>query len=275
MKTVYCLFAVVLVIASCATLEKIVQAPDVKVDSVQISDISFSDVTLDFNLLIQNPNGFGVSLGGFDYSFSLQDKEVLKGDEDKEISLAASANSALQIPLTLNFQDVYALAKETKDLDSLSYHLAGHFKPSGILSEFKIPFSKTGTLPNMRLPRLSLKSLKLNKLNFSGVEMGVALDVDNPNMFGFDIGKFDYKISLAGNQVAEGATLNLAQIPAKQSGTINLPISFSFFGVASTLSSALTGKSIDCAVEGNAAVNTPLGEMNLPIAVSQRVEIFK
>ena len=57
-------------ITSCATLEKFVQAPDVKVDSVQISDISFSDVTLDFNLLIQNPNGFGVSLGGFDYVFS-------------------------------------------------------------------------------------------------------------------------------------------------------------------------------------------------------------
>ena len=45
---------------SCESIQQFVQPPDVKVENVNIADVSFEDITLDFALLINNPNPFGV-----------------------------------------------------------------------------------------------------------------------------------------------------------------------------------------------------------------------
>ena len=276
MKVKILLFSVLLAFLSgCATLEKMVQPPTVKMESMNISDFSFNDITLQFDLLINNPNQFGIQLNGYDYSFVLENNEFLKGEQSEEIKISSAGNSSLAIPLTINFQELYNLVKQTKNLDSLSYSITGNFRPSGLLAGFKIPFSKSGNLPNLRLPNISLNDLKVSKLDFSGVVMELDLKLDNPNTFAFDIGKLDYQINLAGSQVAKGITENLAKVPAKGAGEIRLPISFSFFGVASSLTSALTGKDIDCSINGSAALNTPFGPIQLPINTQQQIGIRK
>ena len=264
-----------ILLLGCAAVKELVQPPSVKIDSVKITGASFQNISLDFNLLINNPNPFGIQLSGFDYAFSLEGKDFLTGNETRDIRIAATGNSHVGIPITLDFNKIYKLAKETKSLDSLSYNLKGHFKPGGILAGFQIPFSKTGSLPNVRIPKISFKGLKINKLGFTGIDMVLGIGIENKNVFGFDIGKLDYKIALAGTQVAKGISQNLASIPKKGSGEIKLPISLSFSGLASSLRSALMGKNVDCAIQGTADLNTPFGVFTMPIHAQQKISILK
>lgn len=265
----------VVFILGCAAVKELVQPPSVKINSVKITDASFQDISLDFDLLVNNPNPFGIQLMGFDYAFSLQGKDFLSGDETRDIRVAGAASSHLGIPITLDFQKVYKLIKETGSLDSLSYNLKGHFKPGGVMAGFQIPFSKTGSLPNIKIPKISFKGLKVSKLGFSGIDMVLGLGIENRNVFGFDVGKLDYKIALAGTQVAKGVSQNLASIPKKGAGEIKLPISLSFSGLASSVRSAIMGKEVDCAIRGAADLNTPFGVFAMPINAQQKISIIK
>ena len=105
--------------------------------------------------------------------------------------------------------------------------------------------------------------------------MELGIGIENNNVFGFDIGKLNYKINLAGTQVAAGVTENLASIPEKGTAEIKLPISLSLAGMAGSMRSVLSGQKIDCAIEGGADLNTPFGVFKLPINAQQRINILK
>jgi len=256
-------------------MEKLVQPPTAKIENVKITSLSFYDVSLDFDVLVQNPNPVTMQLDGFDYRFIIENKEILNGDEDRVLRIDGAASSHIKIPLTLKYQDIFQLIKQTKSLDTLSYTLSGHLKTGGLLAGVKIPFSKSGSLPNLRVPRISIKSLKIKKLDFSGVDMELLLGVNNPNAFNLDIGSFDYQINLANQKAASGHAERLANIPAKRSGDIRLPLTVNFFGVASSLSPALTGQSIQCNIKGKAAVRSPFGMVTLPFDVNDQIKIFR
>jgi LEA14-like dessication related protein len=264
-----------ILLMSCAAMKELVQAPSVSINTVKIADASFEDVTLNFDLLVSNPNQFGIQLSGFDYAFQLENKEFLSGEDSNDLRVASGAQSHVNIPVTLNFQQVFKLAKEFESLDSLDYNISGHFKPGGLLAGFNIPFSKTGSLPNVRIPKIKFNGLKVNSLGFGGVDLELGVGIDNNNVFGFDIGKLDYKINLAGTEVANGVTENLAKIPGKGKGEIKLPIKMSFMSLAGPLRSALTGEAVDATIQGGANLNTPFGVFELPINTQQKVNIFK
>lgn len=263
------------IIAGCAALQEIIQPPKVNFESVNLTDFSFNDVTLDFALSVHNPNPVGASLSGYDYTFTVEGQQFITGDENRQITLASGGKSSIHIPVTVRFKELYNLFKSTEKQDTVGYRIAGHFRPSGILSGFDIPFSKSGSLPAVKIPKISLSGLKVKGLSFTKVDLELGIDVDNPNIFGIDMSKLNYVINIAGQQVADGSSLNVAQVPKKGKGSIHLPISLSFSGVASAVRSAITGSSVDCAVSGGADLNSPFGLLHLPIDVNQNVSILR
>jgi len=271
-KLFYVLF---ILIVSCTSLEQIIQRPSVQVKGVKITDANFNEIYLDFGLLIHNPNVFGIQLEGYDYNFVIESNDFLKGNENQQVQIPSQNNSTINIPIAINFKSLYDLVAKMKNLDTLSYQLSGNVKPGGLLAGLSIPFSKSGTLPNIRIPKVSLKSLKIDKMGLSGIDLKLGIDLDNNNIFGFDIGKLDYNISLAGSKVASGITEKLASIPAKNKGEIVLPISLDFLGLSSSLKSILTGQNVECAVDGSADLKTPYGALKLPISTTQTVKIFR
>ena len=260
---------------ACASLNKLVSPPSVKVDAVKIASLSFDDITLNFDLNIANPNPFGVQLNGYDYSIAIAGQNFLTGQESRVINIAGSGASLVAIPLTINFQKLYSLIQSTQALDSLSYQLQGHLQPGGLLAGFNIPFSTKGSFPNVRIPKVAFKGLKMGKMSLTGVDLELALGLDNNNIFGFDVGKLDYQIDLAGTQVAKGITQNLASIPAKSSGEIRLPISLNFMGLTSSLRNVLTGQSVEVGIVGETGLRTPFGELSLPLNTRQTLQILR
>ena len=262
----------------CAQMKQLVLPPTVKIENVALADFSFEDVTLNFNLLVQNPNAFGIALEGYRYAFAVQGKEFLSADENRRMDIGASATSTVQIPLKVNFKKVYQLMAETESLDSLSYQLTGSFRPGGILSAFNIPFKRSGNLPNVRIPDISFTGLTIDRMSFTGVDLRVGLSLLNKNSFGFDIGRLNYDIALAGNSVAKGLTQKLASVPAKGAAEISLPISLNFAGALGSLTSLrslLNGEEVSCSILGDAELKTPFGPLELPFNTTQIVPVIK
>ncbi len=263
------------VLMSCATLEQLVVPPDVKVENINIADFSFEDVTLDFGLLVNNPNPFGVDLQGYAYKFAIEGKEFLSANETRQINVGASGNSTVNIPVTVNFKELYSLMQQTKDLDSLSFDLVGNLQPGGLLSAFDIPFKKSGSLPNVRLPEIKFSGLKVKKMGFTGIDLEVGLDLVNNNVFGFDIGKLNYDIALAGSQLIKGTTDQLAAVPAKGASSIKVPVSLDLSGALGSLTSILKGNSVEATITGDTDLKTPFGPINLPFNTTQNIPILK
>ncbi len=272
---VFTALAFFFIFLSCQSLQQLVQSPSVKIAGVKLDNINFQSVTLDFDLQVHNPNGFGMNLSGYTYRFALQDKELLSGNETKGVSVAAQGESHVHIPLTLQFKEIYSLIQNTKSLDSLAYQLSGSITPSGIFSNLTVPFSKSGSLPNIRIPEVSLQGLKVNKLNLTGIDLNLVMRLKNPNTFGFNLGKLNYAIQLAGQSVATGETSQAAAVPSKGTGEIRLPIKLDFLSAASSLKTALGGGSIECNISGGADLDTPFGNLALPIETKQIVSIVK
>jgi LEA14-like dessication related protein len=269
------LFITVALFMSCATLQQLVVPPDVKVERVDIADFSFEDVTLDFGLLVSNPNAFGVGLEGYAYQFAIEGKEFLSADESRQIDIAASGNSSIHLPVTINFKKIYELMTQTKNLDSLSYSLAGNLRPGGLLSAFDIPFNKSGSLPNVRIPEIKFSGLKVKKMGLTGIDLELGLNLVNNNIFGFDIGKLNYDIALAGSQLLKGTTQNLASVPAKGTGEIKLPVSLDLSGALGSLKSILSGNSVQATIIGDTDLKTPFGPINLPFNTTQEIPILR
>ncbi|MBD3385777.1 hypothetical protein GF407_12730 [candidate division KSB1 bacterium] len=273
-KRLWVIVTILLLLLSCAQMDQFLQRPAVKVESVSVRDLGFSDITLAFNLLIHNPNSFGVSLNRFDYLFKIEGKTFLSGVEDKGIQVAAGENSTIEIPVTVIYRDLYDLYSNLKNRDSLSYDFSGSIQPGGLLQTFEIPFHGSGSLPNVRIPKISLGSLSVASIGMSGIQLALAMNVSNPNVFGFEIGKFSYEIDLAGNKFASGFTENLVFLPAKKSETIRLPVSLDFTDVASSIRSLLiSDRQTLVGLSGSADLKTPMGLLHLPFAVEESVSI--
>jgi len=274
-KQLYPLFAAALLLFSCAGMEKIIQPPSIRIDTVKLASVDFEKLGLDIVFQVNNPNPFGLSLSGFDYAFTIENKQLLSGRDTRGLALAGQKVSEMHFPLTIKFADVYQLISEKKDLDTLAYSFSGTIIPAGLLAAFKIPFSKSGHLPNVRLPQLSLKNVKMQKLSLSGVDLKLLVGLKNPNSFGFNVGKLDYKLDLAGKPFASGITGKLLDVPAKGDGVIELPISISSAGVLGSLYSALSGQSIAASLQGTAELTTQHGTVPLPFNTQSTLRILR
>ncbi|MBN1998667.1 LEA type 2 family protein [candidate division KSB1 bacterium] len=269
------LLAGIALFLGCAAVSELIQAPTVSINKVNLRDVSFDDITLDFDLRINNPNAFGAQLNGFDYAFSIEEKLLMSGDENRNIFIAAANQSNVNIPLTLKFKDIYDLVTKTKSMDSLAFKISGHFQPGGLLAGFSIPFSKSGRLPNVRLPKISFNGVRVGKLSLTSADLDVDIDIDNLNVFGFDLGKLDYKLNMGGSQVATGIKENLASIPAKGKGKISIPVKINFLNLTQSLRALINGNQIDVAIDGTADLKSPFGAMTMPFNKAQTVNVFR
>ncbi|HPI73373.1 MAG TPA: LEA type 2 family protein [bacterium] len=260
---------------SCVGLNKLVQTPTLQVDDVAVTSLDFEKIGLDFVFRVHNPNTFAVSLSALDYTLVVDGNTVLAGQENRSITLAGRQDNLVHFPVALLFSDIRRFVSENENMDSLSYRLSGSLAPAGVLSGVKIPFNKSGRVPNLRLPRLSLNYLQIRNLTFSGADLLLVIGLQNPNSVPFKIAKWDYSLSLAGQALASGVSQKPAEIPAHGLGEIELPVSIDPAGALSSAVSVLMGQSVQAALNGKMELATPFGEVVLPLDAQTTLKIIR
>jgi len=274
-KKLLAIFLISLLYLSCASLSQLVQKPTVKFNKMELINFSFQDVTANFNLAVTNPNPFGISLAGYDYGFSIENQNFLNGDQTENIQLSGNQTNSIDIPVTIKFKELYNMFKALKNQDEAGYGLKGHVHVNSPLEVFKIPFSISGKLPAIKLPKVSLAGVKVQSLSFSGVKLDLNIEVDNPNIFGFSLNNFNYNIALAGKNLVNGRNPEGTAVPEKGKSSIRFPINLDFSAVGSLLTSALRTGKIDYVLTGDAGLKTKFGDTKLPINRSGDAKLWK
>jgi len=96
-------------------------------------------------LNVDNPNGFGLSLGRISYRIYLKDLKALEGVLPEGLTLAAAATSPIPMDLKLPLGNIPSLAGAiSKDPTTIPFKVEGEVSLTGLLSGITVPYSYSG-----------------------------------------------------------------------------------------------------------------------------------
>ncbi|MEJ2542821.1 MAG: LEA type 2 family protein [Calditrichaceae bacterium] len=257
-----------------------IQEPSVKISNIKMTGLTFNDVDLLFNIDINNPNSVGINLTGFDYDLQIEHNSFISGKQENGLAIKASGSEIVQLPLTLKFKDIYNTFSKLKDLDSVQYKLnTGLSFNLPVLGNVRIPVSKSGKVPALKMPSIGFNKIKMDQLKLTGAELTLQLKLDNPNTFTFVLKNMNYKFNVAGTQWINGKLNQTTNISAKQENIINIPISLNFISMGQSVYNIIKGdQKLTYTLNGNAELGSSLsilGDINLPFNQTGSMNIEK
>jgi LEA14-like dessication related protein len=210
----------------------------------------------------------------------LNKQSFIKGDQKKEMEIKAQGNATVQIPLTLDFMNIYKTYQSLKNEDEVGYTLnTGLSFNLPILGPVRIPVSTSGNVPMVKLPAISLASIKLSKLTFTGAEFDLAIGIDNPNSWGLIVNALQYGLNINGSDWISGKTNNKINLASKGKDTIHLPFSISFLKLGTSVYNVVAnGEGLNYRLSGQGDLSSTLdllGDFNLPFDLSGKVDLAK
>lgn len=282
---VLCLLLVTTFLTSCAVLNELageanIRRPQVDFAGAKITGLSFDTAELLFDLKIRNPNSVGLTMAGFDYDFLINNGSFLKGKQDKGLEIAAAGESAVQLPLSLRYVDLYQTYQSLKDQDLSNYQINfGFVFDVPVLGRVNIPVSKSGDFPLLKLPKISVDSLKLKGLALTGADLILRVQLDNPNAFSMLLEKLQYRFAVDGRNWISGYAEEPTQVAEKGRGFVDIPISLDLLQMGRSVYQLLSGdKDLNYKLGGNLDLVTSLpllGKVNLPFDCAGNVKLAR
>jgi len=234
--------------------------PTVKVANTQIEKFSMDDVDLTVNLDVDNPNPVPINLAGFDYELLINNKQFTQGTQNKSSSIAAAGVSKLAVPINIKFSELFKIFKDFDALNEMNYEIKTVTRLDlPFVGVYPVSAATKGKLPIPKVPSISVKSITLDKMNFTSVDLLVKMNIKNPNIFGIDISKLAYKLSVSGDEWVKSRlteSLNLAQ---ESENEVVLPLKLNILKVSGALLSALqSNEALSYRINGDLKFDTSL-----------------
>lgn len=229
----------------CAALEDLsnsIQKPQLSVENVRVSDFNFEEMELTYDIKVDNPNALSVQMLAYDYNLDINESTLVTGNQKKELAIEASGASTFQVPMRLNFADVYQSIQSLRDSDEVTYNFLSNLTfDLPALGQTKVPVSKKGQIPLLKTPKISLEDFEVTDVNFSSANINLQLSFDNPNSFGIDVNALNYDLMINGDQWADGTALKGTTIKEKGITMLNIPISLNISEMGISAYRLLTG----------------------------------
>jgi LEA14-like dessication related protein len=242
--------AVATLISSCAAIKEAVKEPEVSVTDMQVKAISLSDMKVDFTLGVKNPNPLGISLSGMRYKLDIDDKSLLSGDSRQKMKVKANSSSSVTLPLSINYKDLSGGIGALLKKDKVAYALSGDLD----FGLFRIPYKKQGVLDLPSMPKVSVASMKVDRMKLSGMDVTVVLQVVNNNSFPVKLDGIHYGLKVADTTLLSGGASQPLSLEPNASGRLPVGISLSYGNLGNVANSILKGKSVPIAFDGEMAI---------------------
>lgn len=138
-----------LALAGCASLaSRLLEKPTIRFEAATLTGATreAAEITLDFQ--VTNPNRVSLPLGAIDYRLSVDGRPLLAGTKRERIDLAARAETAVSLPVTLRFRDLGSVLGDLLRGGNLVYEVDAEFvvllpATGGV----RIPVVHKGVLP--------------------------------------------------------------------------------------------------------------------------------
>jgi LEA14-like dessication related protein len=127
-----------------------------------------------------------------------------------------------------------------------------------------------------RDPVVSLTDLQIVGLGLLSGTAEVTLEVENPNLFSFEVREFRYLLEVEDRddrwaRLAEGVSADTVRLPRRSTEEVTLRIPFSYGAVGTALRNLFSTGEIHYRLEGELKGRGPTGEMDLPVRAVGRM----
>ncbi len=242
-----------LLVNGCASLQGIVQKPTVQVAAVKLGSLSLSAATLHVDLKVDNPNPVGVKVRNIVYDLKINNKNLLKGTQDQGVHLPSTGSGIVELPLQVNYFDLYDSVLELFAHQTVAYDLSG----SVGIGPFDIPFHTDGELPIPKLPAVRLKSVDIAAFSFTGADLVFTLGLKNSNSFPIDVNEVACDIKLGGKTFAEGLARRIDPLLANSEALLEVALRVSFFDLGRSAYQLLLEPSTGYELTGSMRIKKP------------------
>jgi LEA14-like dessication related protein len=262
MKKSLLLLFVTLLIASCGTLRDAadVREPSVSYKDMSIQSITFDGVTLLFDFEVTNPNRFNVNADQYNYEFFINERSFISGMQDQPVRIERESTSLIQVPVSLNFHEVYQTFSSILRQDNLAYQLSTEVEFSlPVAGKRKVPVTTSGEIPIPKVPRVTFGDFNVKNISFSGAEAEVSFRVFNPNAFGISVSNAAYNLRVNGREWLDTTMDQVMRVEGSESREIIIPIRLNATQLGSALMDLMQGKStFNYELSGSAEVDADL-----------------
>jgi len=243
------------------------EKPSASISGVSFQDFSLADVTMLFDVDVENPYTAALPLADLTYGLSSGGQNLLSGAADISGTIPASGSRTLQVPAKVTFQSLLDLLSNVRPGSLVPYEANLGLSLDNPMGgdAINLPVSHQGELPIPTIPDVSVGGIRVEDLSLSNANLVLDLDVGNTNEFALDLLGFDYGFSLAGAKVASSTLKKGASFEPGGSNRLEIPLSFSPKNLGLAVFNVLSGKGADYSLIGNMEADTPFGRIDLPI----------
>lgn len=181
--------------------------PRVELSRFDFTDISDDAITMNMYVLIDNPLPVEFKARRVNYSFLINNKEVVKDSYDKTIQLKSKDSTTIALPAKLLAEKMTNVLKdiEARGDDSTNYRLRTTFDLDvPILGERTFTIDETRRLPTYHIPKIKVEEIDFGKLSLKEMDVAAKVNIINRNKFPYNITDAHYTVTINGKQIAEG-----------------------------------------------------------------------
>ena len=261
-------FVLLALLTGCQSMQNMLGGapkPTAHVIGASIRGLSLENIVLLFDVEVENPYAASLPLIDLGYSLASGGKKFLEGTLTPTGSIPAHGKQVIQLPATVPFSSLFAALKGVKPGVIVPYTADFRIGVNvPVLGRIDVPLSKSGEFPVPAVPQVELSSLAIDKLSLEQIKASAKLQVKNTNQFPLDLTKLGVNFALGGHEIGSSKLANSANLPAGQTTTLEVPLSFSPRAAGMGLVNLLRGNQIAYQVSGSIDANTRFGPLSLP-----------
>jgi LEA14-like dessication related protein len=203
---------------------------------------------------------------------------MMEGRQDSKLELAANAKRTVELPVTLQYQQLWSGLRQVVEKKEAAYVLeAGFAFDVPVLGRVRIPVRREGNLPLLRLPRIRLERVAVAALSARAADLALSVAVDNPNDLAAELQGMDTGLTLNQRSVGRLVHEGTVHLPASGTQRLTVPLRLDLVQLSSAVVRMLSnGGAVDYGLEGNLSLTSAAPGFvpaEVPFSASGRAEL--
>lgn len=240
--------------------------PTANVTGVHIPHINHKKAEIVVDVLVKNPNPLPIPLVDVNYSVESEGRKLVSGLIPDPGTIHAHGSETIKIPVVLIYDDIKSTYKDIRPGSIIPYLIKVELIINvPVLGKITIPLEKTGEIPIPYKPDIDIEKIHFERFSFEETVASIHLKIENKNDFELGLKALDYEVWLCDESIGGAALQKSANIGKCDVAFIDLPVTFRPKDLGSAVWEMIRGKATGYSMKGNIEVDTPFGDMKLPI----------
>jgi LEA14-like dessication related protein len=187
MKYIVVLFAALSLICSCMSMGAIGSKPEARIEKFSVDSISFRDVTLLFDIAMNNPYPVGIDLERITFAFNIEGKKLFETTTPKGFKIRANGTETTKFTVNIEYNKIEKIVKDYMKKEYLACDVAGKLVlkiPAtgipGVPPSVEFPFNLKTNIPAIK-PEISIKNFKVNAPSVAAITSAIK-DIPKKNI---------------------------------------------------------------------------------------------